>query len=61
MADTFNKFLISSNGTTLHIGVLARGGLTPDEALILAAWLEAMAEPIANTKFAELLAEIQES
>ncbi len=51
---TTNITMVSTNGRTF---TALRGGITmtPDQALVHAAWLVAMAEPFAEHSFAEVL------
>lgn len=45
----------------LSIGNLVRREIAPDDAILLAAWLVAMAAPDADEKFNALLREIREA
>jgi len=55
--DTSNRFGIAANGRDLLFMMLPpkAAGLTPNEALNLAAWLVVLAEPNASHTFVELL------
>ena len=55
MIDTLNKFLVSVRGGCITIMRTPDYGLTPDEALVLAAYLVALAEPNASHRFSEVL------
>lgn len=57
MIDTANKFQVGSFGGNrlIILGIPPVFGMTPDDALNLAAWLVAIAEPMGNRKFAEVL------
>lgn len=62
--DLSNKFLVSLTGKRKV--AIARGGglpfgISPDEALLLAAWLVAVAEPFAATTFSAVLEGVTES
>lgn len=52
--DTENKQFVASRGD--HVLVMwPKRQMTPDEALIHAAWLVALAEPTASSSFADVL------
>jgi hypothetical protein len=58
----FRVGLLGGTGNTIRIlasSVSLANGMSPDEALVLAAYLVAIAEPIANLKFADVLKEVQ--
>lgn len=55
--DTANKFLVGSNGDKLVIQNTPRGPISKDDALVLAAWLVALADP-GGTQFAWVLADV---
>ena len=61
--DTSNKFMVgasvSGNFITLHHPPRIGSTLTPDEALVLAAYLVSMAEPSASHTFKEVLEAVQ--
>ncbi len=54
MIQTVNKFLVGMQAGKIRITNLT-GTLTPDEALLLAAWLVAMAEHEASHDFDDVL------
>lgn len=50
--DTLNKFLVSQHDRWIMVsGLPFPPALTPDDALLLAAYLVALAEPHASNKF----------
>lgn len=53
MIDIWNKQLVGTNGKTLT--VMLPSEMTPDEALVHAAWLVVMSEHLAEHTFAEVL------
>lgn len=61
--DTSNRFIVGARGN--HLIVMnpptRMTELTPDEALVLAAWLVAMAEFRASVPFATVLEKVQNS
>jgi hypothetical protein len=59
--DTFNKFAVASSGTRIRILRPPWEGsdLSPDDALLLAAYLVALAEHDATHKFAEVLKAVE--
>lgn len=61
--DIGNKFLIGAagHGKNMKIApaVQPPWPLSPDDALLMAAWLVAIAEPWANDKFNDLLKQVQ--
>jgi hypothetical protein len=61
--DTANKFIVSLRFKPDATIVLGRPAvvLTPDDALTLAAWLVAIAEPHAKHHFPDVLAAVEKS
>jgi hypothetical protein len=57
--DVGNKFFVSMNQSGITILDPPRDAMTYDEALVLAAWLVAMAEPFAVQKFEDVLTAVQ--
>lgn len=56
--NTINKQLVAGHGN--RIVVMAPSlNMTPDDAILQAAWLVALAEPDATHKFADVLAAVQ--
>jgi hypothetical protein len=58
MEDFSNKFAVSVIADTILILNPARGPMTPDDALLLAAWLVATAEHMSTFTFEHALAEV---
>ncbi len=56
--ETFNKFVVGSQAGGIRV-MMPLGLLTPDDALLLAAWLGSMAEHNASHKFEEVLKAVQ--
>lgn len=56
--DTSNKFLVTTIGNHFLMR-LSPARISADDALLLAAWLVAMAEPYASHKFADVLTAVQ--
>lgn len=56
--DIRNKFLVGVRGSDVVIGARVCM-LSPDDALLLAAYLVAMAEPMTQTKFSDVLQAVQ--
>lgn len=59
MIDTFNKFLVGANAAGIIIMKPPSGLMSPDDALLLAATLVALAEYKASHSFAEVLKAVQ--
>ena len=57
--DTLNKFAVGSLADSIVVLIPPQGPVSPDEALVLAAYLVALAEPRASHPFAEVLAAIK--
>lgn len=57
--DTFNKFAVAAGGDGLVILNPPRQPMPYDDALLLAAYLVAMAEPFASVKFEDVLREVE--
>ena len=55
-----NQWLVGMAGKRIIIG-RAPGSMTPDEAIQLAAWLVALAQPFATTTFDAALKEISQA
>jgi hypothetical protein len=53
--DTTNRNLVGWQGTRSVVVLQPRVQMTPDEALVHAAWLVAIAEPNASHSFADVL------
>lgn len=61
MIDTLNRFMVGWHGggiVILNVSALQKR-ISGDEALLLAAHLVAMAEPLASHKFSEVLEAVQ--
>lgn len=58
MSETWNKFGVGIRGKRL-VMMVSPIGITPDDALLLAAWLVAVAEPFASVQFDPLLEKIR--
>lgn len=59
--ERFNKFFIGMRDGKLTPAVVTiPWPLSPDDALLLAAWLVAMAEPFSNTLFADVLKDVKD-
>lgn len=57
--DTFNRFMVGMcAGNIVLLNPPPRGGMTPGDALLLAAYLVSMADPTGD-KFAPVLAAVQ--
>ncbi len=56
--DTFNKYLVGMQAGKICIMMPPRGLMTTEEALVLAAWIVSMADPLGE-KFAEALTAVQ--
>lgn len=56
--ETFNKFMVGSMGDNLVVQI-PQASYTPDEALLLAAYLVSMAEHSASNKFDDVLNAVQ--
>ena len=55
-----NKFLVSCKADgDISIGLVPYGYITPSDALLLAAWLVVLAEPLAVNKFEDVLKAVQ--
>lgn len=52
--DTCNRHMVGVQGDKIGIGMPPRTLMTKEEALVLAAWLVALADPLGE-KFAEVL------
>lgn len=57
--DTFNKFAVGHGAAGLTILLPPLGLVKPDDALLLAAYLVALAEPSASHPFADVLAAVR--
>jgi hypothetical protein len=53
--DTLNRFAVSAQNGRVVIVLFPWVPLSPDDALLLAAWLVAIAEPTASQPFAAVL------
>jgi hypothetical protein len=58
-AETRNKFLVSARGEDVYLLGAPLGGISADDALNLAAWLVAIAQPSASLDFDDLLTVVQ--
>ena len=58
--DVMNKFLVGAHGQRIVIQRMPET-LTPDDALLLAAWLVALAEPQATVTFHSVLKAVEET
>ena len=56
----FNKFMVGVSCEQVFIGSPPRGPMTPDDALLLAAYLVSMAEVYTDREFKDVLSHIQE-
>ncbi len=56
--DCTNKYLVGANATHVTLVIPPVGPLTFDDALLLAAWLVAIAEQQASNTFDEVLAAV---
>lgn len=54
MIDPMNKFMVGARGNGIIISLPPRGPITPNDALLLAAWLVLIAEPDADNTFTEV-------
>ncbi len=57
--ETMNKYLVASVKGGVIIGNPSRAVLTPDDALLLAAWLVAIADGEGTHKFEDVLNAVQ--
>lgn len=60
MVEIFNKFGVSIHGDNIALLLPLRGEMARDEALQLAAWIVAVADP-SGKYFQEILSKVQES
>jgi hypothetical protein len=58
--DTFNKFLVGMRGETIIIGMPPRTPLVREEALLLAAYLVALADP-SGERFRRVLEAVEDT
>lgn len=58
MIDTTNKFLVAAQGGGVLIMMPPRGVMTQEDAMLLAAWLVALADPNAD-EFQKYLTAVQ--
>jgi len=58
--NTLNKYAVGASGARIIILRPPRGSMSPDDAMNLAAWLVALADP-GGDKFAALLKTIKET
>lgn len=56
---TFNKFAVMVSGDQVRIGIPPRGTIDANDALLLAAYLVAMAEHMAENSFSDVLEAVQ--
>ena len=56
-----NQYMIGATRNTVLIGQPVMGYMTPLQALTLAAWLVAVAEPMSVVKFDGILKQVQNS
>ena len=59
MIETLNKFMVGVIGPDVIVGKFVGGRLSPQDALLLAAYLVAMAEIQTEQKFDEVLKAVQ--
>ncbi len=57
--DGFNKFMVGVSCEQVFIGSPPRGPMTPDDALLLAAYLVSMAEVYSDREFKDVLDVVQ--
>ena len=57
--DTLNKFAVGSLADSVVVLIPPQGPVSPDDALLLAAYLVAIAEPSASHPFADVLAAVR--
>lgn len=56
--DTFNKHMVGVSGDGIMIMMPPRGAMTMEEALVLAAWLVTLADPLQD-EFPRVLEAVQ--
>jgi hypothetical protein len=59
--DIMNKFMVAASRSKVCIMNPPRGEMSPDDALLLAAWLVALASPMATEPFEAVLEEVENS
>lgn len=60
--DLANRFLVGEAQGNIVIGRIREAAyLSPDEALVLAAWLVAIAEPFAGIRFDDLRRDVEDT
>ena len=57
--DTLNKFAVGGLGDSIVLLMPPQGPITSEDALVLAAYLVALAEPRASHPFADVLAAVR--
>ena len=59
LMDTLNKFAVGALDKSVVVLIPPQGPVSPDDALLLAAYLVAIAEPSASHPFADVLAAVR--
>jgi hypothetical protein len=61
--DLSNRFMVGLTGSRkvrIHASGALPYGISPDDALLLAAWLVAIAQPFSDLHFDDILGEVQQ-